>query len=109
MTDDRSYQSKKQKRLFIWTIVAVVLFIVAWNADSSSRLFGFESHRAGNSFVFLFPVMIVSLVIVCFTGGLTIIKWRQLPDNTINIIIIVLSFFIISAIAYNAVMLLRQH
>ena len=108
VADDKKYQSKKQKRLFIWTLVAVGLFIAAWNADTFSRLFGFEPpHWVGDNFIFLFPVMIASLVILCFTGGLTIINWRQLPNKTINIITVILSFYVISSIAYTCIMLLR--
>ena len=109
VAENKKYQSKKQKRLFIWTVVAVVLLVAAWNAGTYSRLFGFEPHWVGNNFVFLFPMMIVSMVIVCFTGGLTIINWRQLPNKTINILTVILSFYIISSVIYNSIMLLRQH
>jgi hypothetical protein len=112
VVDDKKYY-KKQRRLFIWTIIAVVLFMIAWTADIYRQFFGFDPHWAGDNFAFnvafLFPATIVSLLILYFTGGLTIINWRQLPNKKMSIFTVLLSFSVIAYVAYNFIIALRIH
>lgn len=110
---DHIKYKRKQKRLFIWTIAAVSLFIIAWTAGLYRHFFGFEPHWAGDNFVFnitfLFPATIVSLLICYFTGGLTIINWQRLPIKKISILTILLSLSLISYVSYYFLMQMRQH
>ena len=112
IVDNKKYY-KKQRRLFIWTIIAVVLFLVAWTAGIYRQFFGFDPHWAGDNFVFnvvfLFPATIISLLILYFTGGLTITNWRRLPNKRISILTILLSFSVIAYVAYYFILLFRQH
>jgi hypothetical protein len=103
---DKNYYSKKQKWLLVWTAFAIILLVAGWNISILGQLFGFETYWAYDNFVFLFPVMIVSLVIVCCTCGLTIVNWRRLPNKNISIITVILSLWMISSITYNFTMLL---
>lgn len=111
VVDDKKYY-KKQRRLLVWTIIAVVLFVVAWAAGIYRPFFGFDPHWAGDNFAFnvafLFPATIMSLVISYFTGGLTITNWRRLPNKKISILTVLLSFSIIVYVVYYFIMTLRQ-
>lgn len=112
VVDDKKYY-KKQKRLFVWTIIAVVLFLVAWTAGIYRQYFGFDPHWAGDNFVFnltfLFPAVIISLLVSYFTAGLTIINWRRLPNKKISVITLLLSLSLISYVTYVFIMVMRQH
>ena len=115
VADNKKYQKyqKKQKRLFIWTIIAVMLFVVAWTAGIYRHFFGFNPHKAGDNFAFnvafLFPATIMSLLILYFTGGLTITNWRRLPNKKISIFTVLLALSIIAYVIYYVIMVLRQH
>ena len=110
--DSRKYY-KKQRRLFIWTIIAVVLFLAAWAAGIYRQFFGFDPHWAGDNFAFnvafLFPATIISLLILYFTCGLTITNWRQLPNKKVSALTVFLSLSVIVFVTYYFIMVLRQH
>ncbi|MEO8415366.1 MAG: hypothetical protein ABI472_17025 [Ginsengibacter sp.] len=112
VVDNKKYY-KKQRRLFVWTITAVLLFVVAWTAGIYRRFFGFDPYWADDNFAFnvafLCPATIISLLILYFTGGLTIANWRQLPNKKISILTVFLSFSLIAYVAYYFIMLFRQH
>ena len=104
---------KKQRRLFVWTVIAFVLFVVAWIAGIYREFFGFNPHWAGDNFAFnvafLFPATIISVLILYFTGGLTITNWRQLPNKKVSILTVLLSLSVIAYVTYYFIMVLRQH
>lgn len=104
---------KKQKRLFILTIVAVIIFIVVWTAGIYRQYFGFDPHWAGDNFVFnvtyLFPATIFSTLVCYFTCGLTITNWKSLPNKKISIMTVLLSLLLIFYVGYSFLMVLRQH
>lgn len=112
-TVDYNKYQRKQKRLFIWTIAAVSFFIIAWTAGVYRHLFGFDPHWAGDNFgfniFFLFPATIICLLICYFTGGLTLIDWRRLPNKKISVITVLLSLLLIGYVGYYFLMLMRQH
>jgi uncharacterized membrane protein len=104
---------KKQKILFIWTIVAVLIFILAWTAGIYRQYLGFDPHWAGDNFVFnltyLFPATIFSTLVCYFTGGLTVMNWKSLPNKKLSIVTVLLSLFLIFYVSYGFLMVLRQH
>ena len=104
---------KKQRRLFKLTLFALVLFIIAWVAGMYRHIFGFNPHWAGDNFafnfMFLFPAITISILILYFTGGLTILNWRLLPNKKISTFIILISASFIGFVCYSLVMVLRQH
>jgi hypothetical protein len=105
-TETQKYHSKKQKRLLVWTIVAVILLTVAWNIGIISQLFGFNAYWVQDNFTFL-SVMSISLVIVCVTSISTIINWRKLPDRNISIVIVIISLWMIIVILRTGIAILK--
>jgi hypothetical protein len=103
---------RKQKRLFIWTIVALVIFVVAWTAGIYREYFGFNPHWAGDNLgfnlIYLFPATIFSTLVCYFTAGLTIMYWKSLPNKKISIVTVFLSLVLIFYVAYSFLMMLRQ-
>jgi hypothetical protein len=112
LADNIKY-GRKQKRIFTWAIIAVSLFILAWTASIYRHLFGFDPHWAGANFVFnvtfLFPATIISLLISYFTGGLTVVNWRNLPNKKISVITVLLSLSLIVYVFCNVLTVFRQH
>lgn len=102
---------KRQNRLFYWTIFAFLLFITSCIASEYRNLLGFDPNFAGDNFafnfMFLFPLTFICLLIMLFTGGLTIGYWRHLPNMFKKIVTLLLSFAVISFIAYTVLMILR--
>jgi hypothetical protein len=104
---------KRQNRLFYWTLVAFAIFIVSWTASTFRHLLGFDPHWAGDNFafniMFLFPTTIVCLLIMFFTGGLTIGYWKTIPNLTKKIVTVTLSYGVLIFMAYKILIVFRQH
>ena len=104
---------KIQNRLFYWTLIAFAIFVISWIAGIYRHLFGFDPHWAGDNFVFnftfLFPVTFICLLIMFFTGGLTILNWKSLPNLVKKIVTIILSYGLLFYVAHYILTLLRQH
>ena len=113
LTQDQSKFVKRQNKLFYWTLVAFAIFIISWTASAFRHLFGFDPHWAGDNFafnfMFLFPATVICLVIMFFTGGLTIGYWKTLPNLTKKIVTLFLSYGVLFFVAYTFLMVLRQH
>jgi hypothetical protein len=110
---DQNEFVKRLNSLFYWTLFAFVIFIVSWTASTFRHLLGFDPHFAGNNFafniLFLFPATIVCLLIMFFTGGLTIRYWKTIPNLTKKIITVILSYGVLIFVVYTFLMVLRQH
>jgi hypothetical protein len=110
---DQDKYVKRQNRLFYWTLFAFAVFIISWTASAFRHIFGFDPHWAGDNFafniMFLFPATIICLLIMFFTGGLTIGNWKHLPNLTKKIVTVSLSYGVLIFVAYAILMLLRQH
>lgn len=109
---DHNKYHKKQKRIFVWTIIAVVLFVMAWSAGIYRHLFGFDPHWAGDNFVFnlsfLFPATIFSSLVCYFTAGLTIVNWKNLPSKKTSVLTVLLSLALLLYVGYSFLMVLRK-
>jgi len=103
---------RRQNRLFYWTLFAFSIILISWTASSFRHLLGFDPHWAGDNFafniMFLFPATIICLLILFFTGGLTIGYWKTLPSLTKKLITLILSFGVIIFVGYVFLMVLRQ-
>lgn len=104
---------KRLNRLFYWAIAGFSLFLFSWIASSFRHLFGFDPHWAGDNFafnvMFLFPATMVSVVILFFTGGLTLGYWKTLPNLTKKVVTVVLSYGVLLFVGYVFLMVFRQH
>jgi len=109
---DQIKYRKKQKRWFLWTIIAVVLFVIAWSAGIYRHLFGFNPQWAGDNFVFnmslLFPATIFSSLVCYFTAGLTILHWKSMPSKKISVLTVLLSLSLLLYVGYSFLMVLRK-
>jgi len=111
VTQDQKKFVKRQNRLFYWSLVAFIIFVVSKTASRFRHLLGFDPHWKGDNFefniMFLFPVTIVCLLIMFFTGGLTIGYWKTIPNMTKKIVTVTLSYGVIIFVAYTILMVFR--
>ena len=112
-TSEAAKFSVRQKRIFYFSLFAFLLFILAWTAGIFRAYFGFDPDWIGDNFAFniafLFPSIIVSLVISWFCFGLTISHWKQLPNKRQKILTLIMTLSLMLFSVYVWIMVLRQH
>jgi hypothetical protein len=112
MEEPEKYK-KKQNRLFYWTLVTFFIFLISLIVSEFRQFFGFDPHWAGDNFgfnfLFLFPMTIICVSILFFTGGLTIGYWKTFPSLPKKIVTIILSYGVIIFVSYVFLSALKRH
>jgi hypothetical protein len=112
IADNAKYR-KKQKRLFIWTTIALLIFVLAWIMSTYREVFGFHYHGPGDNFAFNFtyfyPPLFFSLLVCYFTAGHTIFDWRRLQNKKLGILTLSISLVVIFYTCYKFVLILKDH
>ena len=71
-----------QRQLFKWSVVGFSIFIFVFLITLFKHLLGFDAQVASYNFdfniYFVFPLTLLSIIILFFTGGLTVIYWKRL-------------------------------
>ncbi len=98
---------KRQNRLFYWSLFGFILFLLACIASEFRQALGFDPHWVGDNFAFnlmyLFPVTILSLIILILTATLTLVYWKTLENKTKKITSLIFSFSVILFVAFEII------
>ena len=101
-----------ENRLLTWCIIGVSSIAIIWAISSLRYLFGINPSSAGDNFgfnIFMFyPINIIALIILYFTGGLAITERKRFKNYKKKYIIIIFSYGIIIYVGYTFIMLLRH-
>ena len=103
---------KYQRQLFKWSVVGFSIFIFVFLVILFKDWLGFDAQVASYNFAFnmgfVIPLTLLSIIILFFTGGLTVIYWKKLLNKKRKTATLFFAFSVLFYVGFTLISIMRH-
>lgn len=112
VNNDTKQFENYQRQLFKWSVVGFSIFVFVFLITLFKHLLGFDAQVASYNFAFniyfVFPLTLLSIIILFFTGGLTVIYWKRLLNIKRKTATLFFAFSVLFYVVFTLISVMRH-